>query len=109
MTGVQTCALPISGITSVSYLSRTINVGNKQLSYRKIKDAILVNTTGLLQREGIVNIASPERAFLDLLYLESQFYFDNLNSLDKKLVFKILPIYESKALARRVKKLMKND
>jgi hypothetical protein len=98
-----------SGITSVSYLSRNINVGNKQLSYRKIKETILVNTTGLLQKEGIVNIASPERAFLDLLYLESQFYFDNLNSLDKKLVFKILPIYESKALTRRVEKLMKND
>ena len=98
-----------SGITSISYLSRTINVGNKQLSYRKIKETILVNTTGLLQKEGIINIASPERAFLDLLYLESRFYFDNINVLDKSLVFNILPIYESKALTRRVEKLMKND
>lgn len=98
-----------SSITSISYLSRTINVDNKQLSYRKIKDSILVNPTGLTQKEGIINIASPERAFLDLLYLESQFYFDKINMLDSGLVFKILPIYESKALSRRVEKLMKND
>jgi hypothetical protein len=98
-----------SSITSISYLSRTIEVDNKHLSYRKIKDSILVNPTGLTQKEGIINIASPERAFLDLLYLESQFYFDKTDMLDPGLVFKILPIYESKALTRRVEKLMKNE
>lgn len=98
-----------SGITSVSYLSRTISVDNIQLSYRKLKDTILVNTTGLSQMGGIINIASPERAFLDLLYLESQFYFDRIDILDRSQVLKILPIYESKALTRRVEKIMKND
>ncbi|MBE0673626.1 MAG: hypothetical protein IH591_03105 [Bacteroidales bacterium] len=98
-----------SGITSVSYLSRTIKVGGSELSYRKIKDTVLVNTTGLLQKDNKINIATPERAFLDLLYLEGEFWFDNLNILNRNKVMKILPIYESKALTRRVIKLMKND
>lgn len=98
-----------SGITSVSYLSRTIKVGRSELTYRKIKDTILVNTTGLLQKDNKINIATPERAFLDLLYLEGEFGFDNLNILNRNKVLKILPIYESKALTRRVIKLMKND
>jgi len=40
-----------------------------------------------------------------MLYLEPNYYFDNINPLDKAIVKKLLPIYQSKALSQRVQKL----
>ncbi|MGB4292806.1 MAG: hypothetical protein WBJ37_07970 [Bacteroidales bacterium] len=93
-------------ITLVSYLSRIIEVGDKTFLYRKIKGTALVNTTGI-ERKGLhLNIATPERAFLDMLYLEKEFYFDNPGILRKEMVYKILPVYQSKALTKRVKNIL---
>ena len=98
-----------SQLTSVSYLSRNIEVENQPFVFRKIKVSALVNTLGIIRQTNHINIASPERAFLDLLYLEKDYYFDNLNPLDKDLVHKLLPLYQSKALSQNVTKLIKND
>jgi hypothetical protein len=97
-----------SVITSVSYLSREIEINGKIYQFRKIKDNLLVNTSGIVQNPNFVNMATAERAFLDLLYLEPGFYFDNLNPLDKEKIDKLLPGYQSKALIERVNKLFKN-
>jgi hypothetical protein len=94
-------------ITAVSYLSRSVNIESCTYAYRKIKGEILIATQGINQT-GNVNIATPERAFLDILYLNARYYFDNLNPLDKNLITKLLPIYNSKILTARVKKLLKN-
>lgn len=96
-----------SGITPVSYLSRAIVVDGRQYRYRKMKGELLVNTTGIDNRANGVNIALPERAFLDMLYLEKTYYFDNLSPLDKKKVYQILPLYRSKTLIQKVVKLIK--
>lgn len=93
-------------ITVVSYLSRNIEVNKQSISYRKIKGELLVNTSGLRKLSTHVNIAGPERAFLDMLYLNPNFYFDNLNPLDKKLLIKLLSVYQSKALNQRVNKIL---
>lgn len=98
-----------SRITSVSYLSRNIEVGSRQFVFRKIKGTALVNTMGIIRQKNHVNIASAERAFLDCLYLEKDSYFDNMNPLDKELVYKLLPLYQSKALKLGVTKLLQND
>jgi hypothetical protein len=98
-----------SRLTSVSYLSRNIEVGNQQFVFRKIKGSALVNTLGIIRQTNFINIASPERAFLDLLYLEKDYYFDNLNPLKKDLIRKLLPVYQSKVLSQTVTKLIKND
>ncbi|MCF8222592.1 MAG: hypothetical protein K9J25_05550 [Bacteroidales bacterium] len=98
-----------SRITSVSYLSRSINIEGQTYSYRKIKGEIIANTRGISRQINQVNIASGERAFLDLLYLNKNYYFDNLNTLNKTKVFEILPVYMSKALTNRVKKLFPDD
>jgi len=98
-----------SRITSVSYLSRNIEVETQQLVFRKIKGSVLVNTYGIIRQANHINIASPERAFLDLLYLEKDYYFDNLNPLNKDLIRKLLPVYQSKRLSQTVTKLLKND
>ena len=95
-----------SGISVVSYLSRSVEVENQNYFYRKIKGEILVNTSGIIRQNNQVNIATAERAFLDLVYLNADYYFDNLNPLNKDFVYKLLPTYQSKALMSRVKKLL---
>ncbi len=98
-----------STITAVSYLCRSIEVENRTIQYRKIKSELLVNTSGILRQNNQINVASAERAFLDLLYLNSKYYFDNLNPLNKELVYKLLPIYQSSSLTQRATKLLQND
>lgn len=97
-----------SGITAVSYLSRSIEVTGKNFLFRKIKGEVLVNTAGINRHENHVNIASAERAFLDLMYLNTEFYCDNLNPLNRQITYKILSIYKSKSLSERVKKVLQN-
>ncbi len=97
-----------SGITAVSYLSRNIEVSGKNFLFRKIKGEVLVNTAGINRHENHVNIASAERAFLDLMYLNTEFYCDNLNPLNRQITYKILSIYQSKSLSERVKKVLQN-
>ena len=94
-------------VTAISYLSRSIEIENTVYAYRKVKGEILVVTDGII-RNGNINIATAERAFLDLMYLNKDYYFDNLNPLDKRLIKKILPIYDSKKLTSRVDKILKN-
>jgi hypothetical protein len=95
-----------STITAVSYLSRLIEMEGLRIKYSKIKDAILLNTTGIISHPSGLNIASKERAFLDMLYLNGSMYFDSLRTLDKTLINELLPIYGSKVLEKRVNKLL---
>jgi hypothetical protein len=81
-------------------------VENCEIQYRKIKSEFLIETSGIFRSENHINRASPERAFLDMLYLDKDAYFDNLNPLKKDLVYKILPIYQSRALTKRVSKIL---
>lgn len=98
-----------SRITCVSYLSRNLDIESRSYEYRKIKNSALVNTSGIIRHDNHVNIASAERAFLDLLYLEKDYHFDNLNPLNRKAVNDLLPLYGSKALTQAVKKIFGND
>ena len=93
-----------SQIFVASYLTREIEIDGQKYSYRKIKDSILTNQAGLEFKNNYW-IASPERAFLDLLYLNKEYHFDNLDPLDKAKIFEILPIYKNKALEKRVKEI----
>jgi len=93
-------------LTPVSYLSRFIEAGNYTLIYRKIKEDMLLNLSGILRKGNGVNIATPERALLDMLYLNREYYFDNLSGIDREKVLKILPIYQSKQLVNRAGKML---
>lgn len=97
-----------SRISVSSYLSRSIEVESQTYQFRKIKGEILVNTLGIIRGGTQINIASAERAFLDLLYLDANYYFDNLNPLSKEQVYKLLPLYQSKVLTDRVSKMLQN-
>ena len=53
------------------------------------------------------SIASAERAFLDTIYLNKDYHFDNLLLLDWNKVYEILPIYSNKQMEKRVEKYQK--
>ncbi len=97
-----------SEISVVSYLSRNIEVEGQTYRFRKLKNEILINTTGIVRHDNQINIATPERAFLDVLYLNKNFYFDNLNPLNPDLIQKILPLYQSKTQEKKAQKIMQN-
>jgi len=93
-----------SQIFVASYLSRAIGVDSQIYEYRKLKYNLLINTTGIDIRDNYF-IASPERALLDVLYLNKEYYFDNLSSVHWDKVLEILPIYgENKGMALWVNK-----
>ncbi len=93
-------------LSMVSYLSRTIEVDERKLVFRKIKNNVLINTTGIERLDNGVNIASAERAVLDVLYLEKAFYFDRTEGLQMDKVKALLPIYQSDELVKRAKKIL---
>ncbi len=98
-----------SQLTAVSYLSREIEIDQQSYRYRKLKGSILVNPAGVVRQDYNINIALPERAFLDMLYLEKSYPFDNIDVLKKEKIFELLPLYESKTLTRHVNQLLKRD
>ena len=93
-------------ITCVSYLNRTVGIDNKTYQFRIINPELWIGMEGIEQHDNIL-IATPERAFLDLVYLSAgNCYFDNLHPLNKTKVRQLLPHYRSKVLAERTDKLL---
>lgn len=82
-----------------SYLSREVIVAEQKIVYRKLRDDILGNQKGLVDR-GYFFEATKERAFLDRLYLFPEYYFDNLRGMDWDVCKEIAPIYKSQKLEK---------
>ncbi|NDA63155.1 MAG: hypothetical protein EBX50_14110 [Chitinophagia bacterium] len=97
-----------SRITCISYLSRDTQIDGKTYSYRRIKEEIVLNPKGVIQNDAGYSIATAERAFLDLLYLNKDFYVDNLMGLNQALIEELVAVYQSKAVEIRISKLQKN-
>ncbi|MGD2246426.1 MAG: hypothetical protein PVI11_07765 [Candidatus Aminicenantes bacterium] len=85
----------------VSYLSRKISCDDQTYVFRRMKDVILTNSLGI-EKKGNCYIASKERAFLDMIYLNKNYHFDNLSSINWDICFEMLPIYDNKAMAKRL-------
>lgn len=88
-------------IFAVSYLSRTVEVGNHTIVYRRMKKDILLTKQGI-EEQGNVVIASPERAFLDAVFLYKNYHFDNLDSLNWDKIMKLKDFYGSRVFNKRV-------
>lgn len=97
-----------SQITTISYLSRTLTIDGNAFVFRKIKNELLYNTTGISMHDNGMSQATPARAFLDTLYYNREYYFDSLEGLEKEEVLKILPLYQSVRLTKQVQKLLKD-
>lgn len=69
---------------------------------RFLKQDILLNTEWLIIKDWYT-IASPERAFLDTIYLYKDIYFDNIDSLNTDKIKDLIPIYKKdKMMTKRV-------
>ena len=61
--------------------TRTVIIDKYTLTFRKLKDIILFNSTGIINNNNY-SIATLERAFLDMAYLFPNYYFDNLKPIN---------------------------
>lgn len=79
----------------------TKKIDNHVIMFRKLKNGVLYNGLGIRQEKNY-SIATPERAFLDTIYLSPKFYFDNLRSIDWGKCNEIVKIYDNKQLVKRL-------
>jgi len=93
-------------LTCVSYLNRIVEIDDRAYQFRIIRPELWIGMDGIRQDDNIL-MATPERAFLDMVYLSAgNCYFDNLHPLDRKKVKQLLPLYQSKVLTERVTELL---
>lgn len=90
-----------STIFVASYQTKEIVCDGQAYSFKKIKDTILTNNAGI-EKRGTYSVANKERAFLDMLYLNKDYHFDNLAPLDFDKVLALLPIYNNQRMAKMV-------
>jgi len=79
----------------------TKKIGDHTITFRKLKDSVLYSALGV-KHEKNYSIATPERAFLDTIYLSPKFYFDNLRSINWEQCFELAKIYDNKQLIKRL-------
>src|SRR3990167_7755766 len=79
----------------------TKKIGQHTITFRKLKDSVLFNALGV-KNEKNYSIATPERAFLDTIYLFPKFYFDNLRSINWEMCFELVKLYNNKQLIKRL-------
>jgi len=91
-------------IFMASYLTREFIINDQIYTLRKVKDAVLTNPMGIEHREE-TSVATKERAFLDTLYINSDYQIDNLQGLNWEKVFEILPIYTNQRMKKAVNRL----
>lgn len=93
-------------VTCVSYLNREVEIGGKSYRYRIIKPELWIGMEGIVQNDNVC-IATPERAFLDTVYLSAgNCYFDNLHPLNRSRIKELMPLYNSQVLLARVSELL---
>ncbi len=85
----------------------TKKIDQHTFTFRKLKDSVLFNPIGI-KNENNFSIATPERAFLDMIYLFPKYYFDNLKSINWELCFELVKIYDNQQLIKRLTKYQKN-
>ena len=79
----------------------TKKIDGHAIIFRKLKDSVLYNALGI-KNEKNYSIATPERAFLDTIYLSPKFYFDNLRAINWEKCFELVKMYDNKQLIKRL-------
>ncbi|MBI4975700.1 hypothetical protein HZC20_03405 [Candidatus Peregrinibacteria bacterium] len=83
--------------------SKHLKIDNKNFIFRKLKNEILFNTSGIIF-ENNYSIATTERAFLDTIYLFPKYYFDNLEGINWEKCFEIAKIYKNTRMIKELNK-----
>lgn len=86
---------------------KTMTIDKYTFTFRKLKDVVLFNSAGIVSK-GNYSVATPERAFLDMIYLFPSYYFDNLKSINWEKCDEMAKIYNNKQLTKRLNKYRKN-
>ena len=86
---------------------KVTSIDKLAITFRKLKDSILFNSTGIVSKD-YYSIATPERAFLDMIYLFPNYYFDNLKSINWEKCNELVKIYDNNQLIKRLEKYRKN-
>lgn len=89
-----------------TYQTKEIVCDGHEYSFKKIRNEILLNPAGIVDK-GCYFEAGLERAFLDVVYLNKEYHFDNLSPIDWEKTFEILSIYGNKKMSARVWRLYK--
>ena len=76
-----------------------------QYIYHQLKSDVFFSPLGI-NKGSAYNIASPERAVADMLYLNKNLGFDNLRPVNFDLLKEIAPIYQQQSLAATVERLI---
>ena len=82
--------------------TKDVTVGGHSIRFRKLKDSVLFNATGVVRKNAYA-VATPERAFLDTIYLFPEYFFDSLAALDWEKCLAIAPVYGNLKLIDRLK------
>jgi len=86
-----------NSIFVASSQSREVDIENQKIIFRKLKDIVLYNPKGL-QNKKYTTLASPERAFLDMLYLFPGYGIDNDRVINWNKCRKLVDIYNNKRM-----------
>jgi len=86
---------------------KIITLDQYTITFRKLKDSVLYNSTGVVNKDNY-SIATTERAFLDMIYLYPDYYFDNLDAINWDKCSELVTIYNNKQLVKRLNKYYKN-
>jgi hypothetical protein len=86
---------------------KTMTIDKHTFTFRKLKDAVLYNSAGIVSKDNY-SLAIPERAFLDMIYLFPNYYFDNLQAIDWAKCDDLVKIYNNRQLIKRLNQYRKN-
>ena len=92
----------------VTYQTKSLIIDEQTYTFRTLKRSILANPKGIDIKD-TYSIASPERAFLDVIYLQKHYHFDDLYPLNWEKVYKILPIYGGHKRMEKMVTMYHND
>ena len=81
-------------------------IGKYTFTFRKLKENVLFSPVGI-KSENNYSIATPERAFLDMIYLFPNYYFDNLRPINWEKCDEMIKIYNNKQMVKRLSKYKK--
>ncbi len=95
-----------NSITLASYQPKIIyNPTGEVFLFRKLATSILINKKGKIINPHYT-IATVERAFLDLCYVDKWRTYENIAPINVQKVLDLLPIYDNKSLAKRISSIL---
>jgi len=96
-----------SSIHCFSKRKKEVEVLNHKIIYHQVKPQILFNPLGIEQKNNY-NLATPERAICDSLYISPSIAFDNLKKIYPEKLLEISRIYGNKRVEKEVLRILKN-